>query len=209
VAEYRLATPLREEDVRGLKVEDVVYVSGVIYTARDMAHKRLIELAESGQKPPVEMEGSVIYHAGPVVRRLDSEWEVLSAGPTTSSRMNKATPLLLKYYPVRMIVGKGGMSREVAEVLKEHGAVYCHYTGGAAVLAAKCMKRVAKVEWLDLGIPEALWVLEVEDFGPLIVTMDSHGNSLYERLELEVRARLESLLKRCKMTQNGMTEEVL
>jgi tartrate dehydratase beta subunit/fumarate hydratase class I family protein len=71
------------------------------------------------------------------------------------------------------------------------------------------MKRVAKVEWLDLGIPEALWVLEVEDFGPLIVTMDSHGNSLYERLELEVRARLESLLKRCKMTQNGMTEEIL
>jgi len=196
VAEYRLTTPLREEDVRKLNVEDVVYVSGIIYTARDMAHKRLVELAEKGQRPPVDMDGSVIYHAGPVVRKLDGEWEVVSAGPTTSSRMNKVTPLLLKHYPVRMIVGKGGMSREVAEALKERGAVYCHYTGGAAVLAAKCVKRVVKVEWLDLGVPEALWVLEVEDFGPLLVTMDSQGNSLYERLELEVKSRLESLLGR-------------
>jgi len=196
MTEYRLATPLREGDVRGLKVGDVVYVSGVIYTARDMAHKRLVELAERGQRPPVEMDGSVIYHAGPVVRKLNGEWEVVSAGPTTSSRMNKVTPLLLKYYPVRMIVGKGGMSREVAEALKERGAVYCHYTGGAAVLAAKRIKRVAKVEWLDLGIPEALWVLEVEDFGPLIVTMDSHGNSLYEKLELEIKSRVEMLLRR-------------
>jgi fumarate hydratase subunit beta len=198
VAEYRLVTPLKEEDVRRLKVEDVVYVSGTIYTARDMAHKRLIELAESGQKPPVEMEGSVIYHAGPVVRKLNDEWEVLSVGPTTSSRMNKVTPLLLKYYTVRMIVGKGGMSREVAEALKERGAVYCHYTGGAAVLAARCVKRVVKVEWLDLGIPEALWALEVEDFGPLIVTIDSHGNSLYERLELELKNKLGRLLKSAK-----------
>jgi len=196
MTEYRLATPLREGDVRGLKVGDVVYVSGVIYTARDMAHKRLVELAERGQRPPVEMDGSVIYHAGPVVRKLNGEWEVVSAGPTTSSRMNKVTPLLLKYYPVRMIVGKGGMSQEVAEALKERGAVYCHYTGGAAVLAAKRIKRVAKVEWLDLGIPEALWVLEVEDFGPLIVTMDSHGNSLYEKLELEIKSRVEMLLRR-------------
>jgi len=196
MAEYKLVTPLKEEDVRKLKVEDVVYVSGVIYTARDMAHKRFIELAEKGQRPPVEMDGSVIYHAGPVVRKLNGEWEVLSAGPTTSTRMNKVTPLLLKHYPVRMIVGKGGMSREVAEALKERGAVYCHYTGGAAVLAAKCVKRVARVEWLDLGIPEALWVLEVEDFGPLIVTMDSHGNSLYEKLELEIKDRAERLLRR-------------
>jgi len=196
MAEYRLTTPLSEGDVRKLSVEDVVYVSGVIYTARDMAHKRLIEVAERGQKPPVEMDGSVIYHAGPVARKIDGEWEILSAGPTTSSRMNKATPLLLKYYSVRMIVGKGGMSREVAEALKERGAVYCHYTGGAAVLAAKCVRRVVKVEWLDLGMPEALWVLEVEDFGPLIVTMDSRGDSLYERLELEVRSKLESLLRK-------------
>jgi len=196
MAEYKLVTPLKEEDVRKLKVEDVVYVSGVIYTARDMAHKRFIELAEKGQRPPVEMDGSVIYHAGPVVRKLNGEWEVLSAGPTTSTRMNKVTPLFLKHYPVRMIVGKGGMSREVAEALKERGAVYCHYTGGAAVLAAKCVKRVARVEWLDLGIPEALWVLEVEDFGPLIVTMDSHGNSLYEKLKLEIKDKVERLLRR-------------
>lgn len=196
MVEYRLKAPLKEEDVRKLNIEDVVYVSGIIYTARDMAHRRLIELAEKGQKPPVQMDGAVIYHAGPVVRKLDGEWEIVSAGPTTSSRMNKATPTLLKYYPVRMIIGKGGMSREVAEALKKYGAVYCHYTGGAAVLAAKCVKRVAKVEWLDLGVPEALWVLEVEDFGPLIVTMDAQGNSLYEKLELEVKERIKGLSRR-------------
>lgn len=196
MVEYKLMAPLREEDVRKLKVEDVVYVSGVIYTARDMAHRRLIELAESNQKPPVQMDGAVIYHAGPVVRKIDGGWEVISAGPTTSSRMNKVTPILLKRYPVRMIIGKGGMSREVADALRERGAVYCHYTGGAAVLAANCIKRVVKVEWLDLGIPEALWVLEVEDFGPLIVTMDAQGNSLYEKLDLEVRERVKGILRR-------------
>lgn len=196
MAEYRLVAPLKEEDVRKLRVEDVVYVSGTIYTARDMAHRRLIELAEKGQKPPVQMDGAVIYHAGPVVRKLDGEWEIVSAGPTTSSRMNKATPPLLRYYPVRMIVGKGGMSREVVDALKERGAVYCHYTGGAAVLAAKCVKRVIKVEWLDLGVPEALWVLEVEDFGPLIVTMDAQGNSLYEKLEFEVKEKVKGMLRR-------------
>ncbi|MEM0217461.1 MAG: FumA C-terminus/TtdB family hydratase beta subunit [Candidatus Nezhaarchaeales archaeon] len=196
MVEYRLTTPLKEEDVRKLSIGDVVYVSGIIYTARDMAHRRLIELAEKGQKPPVQMDGSVIYHAGPVVRKLDEGWEVVSAGPTTSSRMNKATPILLKYYPVRMIIGKGGMSREVADALKERGAVYCHYTGGAAVLAAKCVKRVVKVEWLDLGVPEALWVLDVKDFGPLIVTIDSQGNSLYEKIELEVNERVRKMLRR-------------
>jgi len=196
MVEYKLTTPLKEEDVRKLSIEDVVYVSGIIYTARDMAHRRFIELAEKGQKPPVQMDGAVIYHAGPVVRKLDGEWEVVSAGPTTSSRMNRVTPTLLKYYTIRMIIGKGGMSREVADALKERGAVYCHYTGGAAVLAAKCVKRVVKVEWLDLGVPEALWVLEVEDFGPLIVTMDAQGNSLYEKLELEVSKRVRGMLRR-------------
>ncbi|MEM2534523.1 MAG: FumA C-terminus/TtdB family hydratase beta subunit [Candidatus Nezhaarchaeales archaeon] len=196
MVEYKLTTPLKEEDVRKLSIEDVVYVSGIIYTARDMAHRRFIELAEKGQKPPVQMDGAVIYHAGPVVRKLDGEWEVVSAGPTTSSRMNRVTPTLLKYYTIRMIIGKGGMSREVADALKERGAVYCHYTGGAAVLAAKCVKRVVNVEWLDLGVPEALWVLEVEDFGPLIVTMDAQGNSLYEKLELEVSKRVRGMLRR-------------
>lgn len=192
MAEHRLVAPIKE-DVRGLKVEDLVYLSGTIYTMRDMAHRRLLELAEKNVDPPVRMDGAVIYHAGPVVRRFDGGWEVVSLGPTTSSRMSKDVIGLLKHYPIRMIIGKGGMDRGVAEALKTRGAVYCHYTGGAAVLAAKCVKRVLKVEWLDLGVPEALWVLEVEDFGPLVVTIDANGNSLYEKLKVEVKSRVKKL----------------
>ncbi|RLI15349.1 MAG: fumarate hydratase [Candidatus Hecatellales archaeon] len=194
MAEYRLKTPLKEEDVRKLRVGDSVYVSGIIYSARDLAHRRLLKLAEAGEKPPVRLEGAVIYHVGPLVRRRKGRWEVVSAGPTTSFRMNKDTPRLLECYPVRMIIGKGGMSGEVAEALKKRGAVYCHYPGGAAVLAAERVKRVVKVEWLDLGIPEALWVLEVEDFGPLLVAMDAQGGNLYEEAGRKARRSLEKLL---------------
>ncbi|MEM4576030.1 MAG: FumA C-terminus/TtdB family hydratase beta subunit [Candidatus Nezhaarchaeales archaeon] len=192
MTEYRLLAPIKG-DVRGLRVEDVVYISGIVYTMRDMAHRKLLELAEKNIEPPVQMDGAVIYHAGPIVRRFNEEWEVISLGPTTSSRMSRDVISLLKYYPIRMIVGKGGMDRRVVEALKTRGAVYCHYTGGAAVLAAKCVKRVLKVEWLDLGVPEALWVLEVENFGPLIVTIDANGNSLYEKLKVEVKSRVKEL----------------
>lgn len=193
MVEYRLITPLKEE-VRSLNLRDVVYVTGIIYSARDMAHRKLVELAEKGEKPPIQLEGAVIYHVGPIVRRKNEEWEVISAGPTTSSRLNKATPKLLRYYPVRMLIGKGGMSSEVAEALKKRGAVYCHYTGGTGVLAAKNIKRIVGVEWSNLGIPEAIWMFEVENFGPLIVTMDAKGNSLYEQLGREQKEKLENLL---------------
>jgi len=193
MAEYRFKTPLTEEDVRKLNLGDIVYVSGTIYTARDMAHRRLVEYAEKGLELPVSLDGAVIYHAGPIVRKVGEEWEVVSAGPTTSTRMNKTAPKVLEVYPVRMIIGKGGMSREVAEALKKRGAVYCHYTGGAGVLAAKNIKRIAGVDWLDLGMPEALWRFEVENFGPLIVTIDSKGNSIYDEVNLKVREAIEKL----------------
>jgi fumarate hydratase subunit beta len=194
MTEYKLTTPIKEGDVRKLRIGDVVYVTGVIYTARDEAHQRLMEYAEKGEKPPVNLDGAVIYHVGPIVRKKDGGWEVVAAGPTTSTRMNKITPKVLEKYPIRMIIGKGGMSREVAEAMRKHGVVYCHYTGGAAVLAAKNIKRVLGVEWLDLGIPEALWIFEVENFGPLTVTMDANGNSIYENLSQQQRRNLEKLI---------------
>jgi fumarate hydratase subunit beta len=194
MTEYRLTTPIKEENIRKLNIGDIVYVTGIIYAARDEAHQRLMEYAEKGEKPPVNLDGAVIYHVGPVVRKKNGEWEVVAAGPTTSTRMNKITPQVLEKYPIRMIIGKGGMSREVAEAMKKHGVAYCHYTGGAAVLAAKNIKRVPGVEWLDLGIPEALWIFEVEGFGPLIVTIDANGNSIYEKLGQEQRKTLEKLI---------------
>ncbi len=150
---------------------------------------------EKGQKLPVDLNGSVIFHVGPLMRKEDDNWIVVSAGPTTSTRMNLTTPKLLENFKVRIIIGKGGMSREVAEALKRFGAVYCHFTGGAGVLAAKNIRKVEGVEWLDLGMPEALWKLQVEDFGPLTVTIDSNGNSLYEEVGKKVKENLEKILQ--------------
>lgn len=195
MVEYRLKTPIKEEDVRKLRVGDVIYITGLIYTARDQAHRRILEYVEKGQKLPVDLNGSVIFHVGPLMRKEDDNWIVVSAGPTTSTRMNLTTPKLLENFKVRIIIGKGGMSREVAEALKRFGAVYCHFTGGAGVLAAKNIRKVEGVEWLDLGMPEALWKLQVEDFGPLTVTIDSNGNSLYEEVGKKVKENLEKILQ--------------
>ncbi len=195
MVEYKLKTPIKEEDVRKLRVGDVIYITGLIYTARDQAHRRILEYVEKGQKLPVDLNGSVIFHVGPLMRKEDDNWIVVSAGPTTSTRMNLTTPKLLENFKVRIIIGKGGMSREVAEALKRFGAVYCHFTGGAGVLAAKNIRKVEGVEWLDLGMPEALWKLQVEDFGPLTVTIDSNGNSLYEEVGKKVKENLEKILQ--------------
>ena len=167
----RLRTPLSMEDVLGLKAGDIVYLSGEIVTARDSAHRRILSLPK--EELPFNPEGAVIYHCGPVVRKTSGSYEIVSAGPTTSARMNRYLDGVLDL-GVRGIIGKGGMR---AEYFKGR-AVYFAFTGGAGSLAAKSVKRVRAVHWLDLGIPEALWVLEVEDF-PLLVAIDAHGNSLY------------------------------
>ncbi|WP_258083645.1 FumA C-terminus/TtdB family hydratase beta subunit [Thermococcus thermotolerans] len=169
----RLRTPLSEEDVLKLKAGDIVHLSGIIYTARDSAHRKILELAERGELP-FDLNGAVIYHCGPVVRKTSNGYEILSAGPTTSARMNRYLDEILSL-GVRGIIGKGGMD---VGPFKDR-AVYFSFTGGAGSLAAKSVKRVVDVLWLEeLGIPEAVWVLEVEDF-PVLVAIDSRGNSLY------------------------------
>jgi len=173
--EYDLRTPLGEE-IRKLKAGDTVYLSGVVVTARDKAHERAM-----GRELPF-LSNSAIYHCGPLMRK-NEEWEVVAAGPTTSSRMEAFEHEFIKKFGVRMIIGKGGMGNKTAEACREHGAVYCAFTGGAAILAAKSIKRVRDVFWLDeLGMTEAMWVFEVEEFGPLVVTIDSHGSNLTEKI---------------------------
>ncbi len=184
-----IETPISLDVVKRLRVRDVVYVSGEIITARDKAHMRALELIKRGENLPVSFNNAVVYHCGPLVQRVGEGWRVISAGPTTSARMNEATKELLKFVESIVIVGKGGM--DVSQELRGKG-VYLAYTGGAGALAADAIKRVKAVHWLDLGIPEALWVLEVERFGPCIVAIDSHGNSLYE----EVKRRVEENFKK-------------
>jgi fumarate hydratase subunit beta len=196
MAEYHLKTPLSEADVRKLRAGDVVYLSGTIFTARDQAHKRALELRKRGEKLPIEMEGLAVFHCGPIVRKVGEEWQMVAAGPTTSTRMNALQPDFIQEFKVRAVMGKGGMDERTAEAMREHGCVYLAYIGGCAALASKGVKRISAVHWLDLGMPEAIWVLEVEEFGPLVVGIDAHGSSLYEDVQKQAEAKLPKLYEK-------------
>lgn len=188
--EFKMNLPLSEGDVRKLSLGDIVYLNGTMYIARDAGHMRILEYERNGKDLPADLRGSALFHCGPIMRKKGERWELVAAGPTTSSRMNPLEPPVIEKFGIRAVIGKGGMDRSTAGAMEEHGCVYLAITGGAAVLAAKGVREVKGVHWLDLGMPEALWVLEVEDFGPLIVAIDAHGNSLYERVEQEVKSRL-------------------
>jgi fumarate hydratase subunit beta len=196
MAIWQLKTPITEQQARMLHVNDVVYVSGTVVTARDKAHRRALEWAKQGKPLPVDLEGQVVFHCGPVMRREGEGWVAVAAGPTTSTRMDRYEDQFLKTFKPRIIVGKGGMGKRTTDALSEFGAVYCAFTGGAAVLAAKAVRRVRGVEWLDLGMPEAMWILEVEAFGPLVVAIDSHGRNLFADVQAAVEANKQRLLQK-------------
>ncbi len=177
----RLNAPLTRGDVSLLKAGDRILLSGTVVTARDRAHRRIIETLNSGNALPVDLTGGVLFHCGPLVRKDGPGWHVVSAGPTTSARLDNLTPEVIRRCGVRAIIGKGGMGSGTAAALRDDTCVYLAMTGGAAALGARAVRRVREVQWLDLGMPEALWVLEVEDLGPLTVAMDAHGGNLYNR----------------------------
>jgi len=187
-----IETPISESQVRDLKVGDIVYLKGTIVTARDQAHKRMVESLEEQKRIPVDLNGLAMYHCGPIVRRSNDKWSVIAAGPTTSMRMEEFEEKIITDLKVRLIIGKGGMGKKTEQAMRKFGAAYGAFTGGAAVLAARRIKKVTQVEWLDLGMPEAVWVFEVEDFGPLIISIDAHGGNLFE----EVRHRAERRISR-------------
>jgi fumarate hydratase class I len=186
--EIPLRAPISEEQIRSLKVGDVVLVSGRMFTGRDAVHAHLMK-----HEPPVDLRGAVLYHCGPVVAQ-DGEggWRVTAAGPTTSIREEPYQAEILKRYGVRAVIGKGGMGAKTLAGLKESGAVYLNAIGGAAQFYARCIDRVEGVSLMEFGTPEAMWHLEVRDF-PAIVTMDAHGNSLHKDVEDKSGAILETL----------------
>ena len=178
--EYHLKLPLQKDDIFKLHIRDVLYVTGTIFTARDEAHQLMLDLAvESVPFNPAEM---ALFHCGPLMKPVKDNWHVVSAGPTTSSRMELFEDRFIAKYSITTIIGKGGMGNRTRQALQKYGAVYAALTGGAGALVANMVDEVLDVFWLErLGMPEAVWLLKVEDFGPLIIAMDAQGDSLYSR----------------------------
>ncbi|MDX1984185.1 MAG: fumarate hydratase [Bryobacteraceae bacterium] len=185
--EVVLRPPLTEAQVRALKVGDIVLVTGEIFTGRDQVHAYLMK-----NPPPVDMNGSVLYHCGPVMLKEGEKWVTKAAGPTTSIREEPYQAHVIGAYGVRAVIGKGGMGAKTLAALKEHGAVYLNGIGGAAQFYAQSIKEVLGVNLMEFGIPEAMWHMRVEAF-PAIVTMDAHGNSLHADVEKATGEELEKL----------------
>ena len=186
--EVNLSTPIPKEQVLDLNVGDVVYLTGLVYTARDMAHLRIKKLLQDKESLPENFDGGVIFHAGPVVKKTNDKWKIWVIGPTTSTRMEPYAEMLGQL-GVRVIVGKGGMGEDTIRSLTKYGGVYLLAAPGCGVVHAEAIKEVLRVHWLDeLGVPEAIWVFEVNRWGPLVVGMDSHGRSIFKDIAQKATA---------------------
>jgi L(+)-tartrate dehydratase beta subunit len=187
-----LTTPIKNEDIEQLRAGDIVYLDGYLITCRDMPHRRLVDM---GIKLPVDLEGLAIFHAGPIVAKDGEGWKMISIGPTTSMRMEKHEKEFIAQTGVKLIIGKGGMGPNTEEGCKTHKALHAVFPGGCAVLAASEVEEIERVEWLELGMPEALWVCRVKNFGPLIISIDTEGNNLFEANKIKFNSKKAAIVK--------------
>lgn len=177
-----LTIPLSNQDVEQLKVGDTVYLTGTVFTSRDMAHLEIKKILQANGKLPVDFAGSVIFHAGPVLKKNGDGWNMVVVGPTTSMRMEPYAEMVGNL-GVKAIIGKGGMREDSRKAFQKYKQVYLQAAPGCAVKLASAVKAVDGGFWLEKGMPEALWKLHVEKFGPFAVTMDSYGNSVYNDIK--------------------------
>ena len=187
-----LTLPLTSSDVEDLRIGDVIYLTGTVVTCRDTGHKRRVL---SGVVPHTPLKGGAVFHAGPIVKKTDTSWQMVSVGPTTSMRMEKFEKEFIELTGVKVIIGKGGMGEKTVRACVENKAVHCVFPGGSAVVAAAEVEEITDAEWLDLGMPEAFWVLKVKEFGPLIVSIDTAGNNLFENNKKVFAERKEKALE--------------
>lgn len=190
-----LTTPISAADLEDIKAGDIIYLTGHITTCRDVAHRRLVEY---GRKLPVDVRDGAILHAGPIVRKVDGSddrYEMVSVGPTTSMRMEKFEYEFVKETGVRLIVGKGGMGPNTERACQEFKALHLVFPAGNAVLAATEVEEIESANWTELGMPETLWTCRVKEFGPLIVSIDTHGNNWFEQKKVEYNATKEEVLE--------------
>jgi fumarate hydratase subunit beta len=200
----RLTIPIPDEEIRALHVGDTVFLNGIVVLGRDAAHKFMIENFIRNPVPVEEealheelkqlLNGGVIYHCGPVVSKDEKgKWTFVAAGPTTSIREEVYQPEVIAHFNLKGVIGKGGMGPKTLKACAQQPAVYFHAIGGAASLIAQSVKEVVAVHKLEFGVPEAMWVIRVEDF-PVVVTMDSHGQSIHDQVETQSRAKLAELI---------------
>lgn len=203
----KLTMPISDEEIRELKIGDSVLLNGIMVTGRDAVHKWMIDTfiekkcvperndEEVYEKIKPILEGGVIYHCGPVVAGLDTgDYKFVAAGPTTSIREEPYQGAVMKHFNMKGVIGKGGMGEKTLQACRDIPCVYFHAIGGAATLIAQSVKKVLKVHKLEFGVPEAIWVMDVEDF-PVVVTMDSHGNSIHVNVEKKSKEIYEQLVK--------------
>lgn len=193
--ELHLTSPLTTERIREVKVNDVLYLSGPLFTARDMAHLRIRDLLGRNQPLPVDFQGAAVFHAGPGVKKTADGYKVVLIGPTTSTRMGAYSEMMGKL-GVKILAGKAGVADDSLGPFQKYGMVYLQTAPGCGSLHAQAVKAVKNVYWQDLGMPEAIWALEVSNWGPLIVAMDSHGNSIYRDIREAGRKKVDALLQK-------------
>ena len=187
-----LTTPIGAEDLADIKIGDVIYLSGHIVTCRDVPHRRVVE---ENRQLPLDIRGGAILHAGPIIRKTgDKSFEIVSVGPTTSMRMEKFEREFIAKTGVRLIVGKGGMGEGTMSGCKEFGAIHCVFPAGCAVVAATQVEEIESADWTELGMPETLWKCRVKEFGPLIVSIDAHGNNLFEQNKVKFNEKRDAAL---------------
>ena len=187
-----LTTPIKAEDLADIKIGDVIYLTGHIVTCRDVPHRRVVQ---EGRELPLDIRGGAILHAGPIIRKTgDKNFEMVSVGPTTSMRMEKFEREFIAKTGVRLIVGKGGMGEGTMSGCKEFGAIHCVFPAGCAVVAATQVEEIESADWTELGMPETLWKCRVKEFGPLIVSIDAHGNNLFEQNKVKFNEKKDAAL---------------
>ncbi|HUK27943.1 MAG TPA: fumarate hydratase C-terminal domain-containing protein [Candidatus Acidoferrales bacterium] len=190
MTELRLNVPTDNNKVDRVRAGDILYVTGDITIARDQAHKKLLDTFVP------ELTGLPIFHCGPIAKKAgDGGWKIVAGGPTTSTRMDWLTPPILERYHNKIIIGKGGLGEVGKKGLATFGAIYSEFTGGASALAVSKIVRVKKRLLEDLGPTELVWIWEVKDFGPLLVTQDHQGNDIKKLVTTQATAKLETIVK--------------
>jgi fumarate hydratase subunit beta len=193
---YNLTTPVSTEQVKQLRCSDVVFLSGSVFTARDLAHNRIMQYLKEGKKIEFDLKGQAVWHCGPIAHQKDGVWHIDTAGPTSSTRLTNETPSMIRDMGVKLVIGKGSMGKPAVDAMVEHGAAFLAATGGCGAVYAKQIKKVNNVTWLnELGLPEAVWEFKVENFGGLIVAIDSVGNNLYRDVMINAACTIEDAYK--------------